>query len=1418
MQFDPEITSVNFSLAKIRNDLQLPLINCQIRGLVNSCSWIAELLLSIQQTLSKSDSSVPSTSPGSLMAVQYDGLSLENFSTYNLAKCYFDNKDFLRCSHLLSSLAGSHPLIDFLFFYSRYMAIEKRGTDEAITNKEDSSRQPVFPYPSDNYRKSLFELKTDIERRYGAEEVIQGTSLNAFLSSSVDVYTAYVLALVHIRLGCQKSALKILSHIVKKDSLLWPAWFEMSKLFEDRENFDRAFPPVTTVDNGNWMRAIFRAKALLNFQDTERALAILTCLSNGGFHNSLNLQADIADAHEKLRDHDISATIYKNIFTVDPYRLTDADIYSNVLFVKADHEELAFLARRCSEIDKYRPETCCVLGNFYGLRGQHDKAVLYFQRALRLQPRYVLVWILLGHEYVEMQHLQLAIYAYNQAIMHNRYDHRGWYGLGQLYEFIKQPQHALYYYKNSTFATNISIETIVLVLRKIDLAELCVYVCGFRNFIYNVNELDIQVLGLEKRFFILSGYYYLALINLSGCCRFKAASEGSNRTMIATSPANSKVLFTKLMVLRNVFENGFLRAQYLCPSDSRVIVALGDMYEQQNNVECAKMCFWRAYCVGDVEGTALFSLARCYEKSGNDCEAAAAYTQFIRQCEARGVSNESDLGQAYRFLANYHFRYGHHSDAVVAINKCLDFPEIREEAKALCLQVTLISGSGSGTLSDATHQVLPPAMPSTPDTKRNTTVDLLADRPIVRARRRLQGSDFTTNAESKMVLSQEMKPVITEKYLPFQLSRARFASVFGPQLEPLVITGSAQEEFNSLCVWQYNQYTNYGSNFKGSETTDVEVPTPLSDSSDEPRLVCSAVHAGSVTQLKPRADSRLIFTGSSMGFVGMYSLSLPETEQDVFRLHEVGYWSRAPSNPADELRRVDVPISDVAVSSDASQVFAANDNGELFVLDTETLAVKQQLIMSGLGHDLSTINALEPLDPSCLVSANQLGQLNIWDLRDRHTSTIPSKKIVPSGEPIPLLCLSQHPGQSHLLAVGGVANNYSSGDQSMATTTSYIWDLREERHPLSEIACRGGTVWEIGFHSHQPQYLFLATEEAGLMRIHSPTSTADSSWSFQQISQKLTSACVTSNPTPYCSVNTYDLAGDLIVCGRDKCTLQTVKDSAFSMGSSHSSPETRKLKCFPAIRTLPETSMNAEPFPENHTVVNGTASEVNSSHSPSNSVEAGGSFVKKNKGRCWLHKIAKPSSFHSGRQWYQSGNSNETEEFDKSVLNTSRQKSLSNTKSPQQLNHVLSSDSDLPVFSPVPEEKEFDGSPTLSSSVVQSAKQSRNIGRLSLLSPNGTYPLRLRSESSVSRNQYRRRNRMSKLPDFLSLDSDVAHETPMTCTLLHYSSANGNNKEFPFLPEGTAYLLSDEQHRSVEQTLCSTKLLLHRLKRVLIEV
>lgn len=53
----------------------------------------------------------------------------------------------------------------------------------------------------------------------------------------------------------------------------------------------------------------------------------------------------------------------------------------------------------------------CV-GNYYSLRSQHEKAALYFQRALKLNPRCLGAWTLMGHEYMEMKNTSAAIQAY----------------------------------------------------------------------------------------------------------------------------------------------------------------------------------------------------------------------------------------------------------------------------------------------------------------------------------------------------------------------------------------------------------------------------------------------------------------------------------------------------------------------------------------------------------------------------------------------------------------------------------------------------------------------------------------------------------------------------------------------------------------------------------------------------------------------------------------------------------------------------------------------------------------------------------------------------------------------------------------------------------------------------------------------
>lgn len=46
------------------------------------------------------------------------------------------------------------------------------------------------------------------------------------------------------------------------------------------------------------------------------------------------------------------------------------------------------------------------------------------------------------------------------------------------------------------------------------------------------------------------------------------------------------------------------------PDDSRMLVALGEVYIRLNQIPDAQKCFLKAYKVGDVEGTALMLLGK----------------------------------------------------------------------------------------------------------------------------------------------------------------------------------------------------------------------------------------------------------------------------------------------------------------------------------------------------------------------------------------------------------------------------------------------------------------------------------------------------------------------------------------------------------------------------------------------------------------------------------------------------------------------------------------------------------------------------------------------------------------------------------------------------------------------------------------
>jgi anaphase-promoting complex subunit 8 len=125
---------------------------------------------------------------------------------------------------------------------------------------------------------------------------------------------------------------------------------------------------------------------------------------------------------------------------------------------------------------KFKWETCCILGllfaalsnhiilaNYYSRRKLHDCAIDFLKRAIRMRPDDAQIWILLGHEYLQTKNQQGAILAYRRAtcnfffyifISHfisavDSRSYRAWYGLGQLYEILKLPAYALYYYQQA---------------------------------------------------------------------------------------------------------------------------------------------------------------------------------------------------------------------------------------------------------------------------------------------------------------------------------------------------------------------------------------------------------------------------------------------------------------------------------------------------------------------------------------------------------------------------------------------------------------------------------------------------------------------------------------------------------------------------------------------------------------------------------------------------------------------------------------------------------------------------------------------------------------------------------------------------------------------------------------------------------
>lgn len=530
----------DYDLEKICLDLQRIMYQCGRRGLRSTMTWATELF----HTLCERENDEQPAEEMDIVNIQ-EFENRKEYAKYSLAKSYFDAQEYDRSAYFTESCQS--PTAKFLHFYSIYSSGEKKRLDNIadISLPMDKSKNTV-----------LKSLRIQLQKLH--------------LAGALDGYCLYLYGVVLKKLQLEKHAVEILCEAIHKEPLHWGSWLELATLVPDKEMLNDLVLP------DHWIKDFFLAHTYLEIQMNESALEIYSKLIDIGFESSTYVKAQVAIVFHNMRDLEKAINGFQDLLKIDPYRLDNMDIYSNLLYVREMRVELSNLAHITCDIDKYRIETCCVIGNFYSLRAQHEKAVLYFQRALRLNPNYLSAWTLMGHEYMEMKNTNFAIQAYRQAIEVNRRDYRAWYGLGQTYEILKMPFYCLYYYK---------------------------------------------------------------------------------------------------------------QAQQLRPHDSRMMVALGEAYEKLDKLKEAKKCFWKAHAVGDVEGMALVKLAKMYEKLNEEKQAAAAYLDYIQDSESRGATEREELYHAYLYLGKYYYKHGKLEEASENAQKCLDFPETREDSRALLRQI-----------------------------------------------------------------------------------------------------------------------------------------------------------------------------------------------------------------------------------------------------------------------------------------------------------------------------------------------------------------------------------------------------------------------------------------------------------------------------------------------------------------------------------------------------------------------------------------------------------------------------------------------------------------------------------------------------------------------------------------------------------
>ncbi|CAL1543576.1 unnamed protein product [Lymnaea stagnalis] len=335
------------------------------------------------------------------------------------------------------------------------------------------------------------------------------------------------------------------------------------------------------------------------------------------------------------------------------------------------------------------------------------------------------------------------------------------------------------------------------------------------------------------------------------------------------------------------------------------------------------------------------------------------------------------------------------------------------------------------------------------------------------------------------------------------------------------ITGSWDDQENTISVWRLQD--------RISEDQDFGDATSLEH---EPEKVFEMPHLGDVLDLK-YLSSDTFAVASSTGDVSV--LKHKPNTQTLANLHT---WEQLHQFKTGD----SAPCTCLAPRGD-DWIATGGEDGKIVIIAVD----QRQAIQTIEKADSCTINALTFLKHSELLTVNSYGQLKTFDLRQDLEKQAQIFSVTENHTP--LLCLDKHPGQAHIVATGG--------EEGMLT----IWDLRQDKFPMTLLEAHTGAMWEVKFHPYNPNHLFTCSDDGSLWHWDGSSFSSDAAavifcniislgnivnittelpWlSLETSKNKLDIASLLPNKS--LPVNSLDIESSTLLCGTDSETIYSIQ-------------------------------------------------------------------------------------------------------------------------------------------------------------------------------------------------------------------------------------------------------------------------------------